>query len=381
MKIHRSQWLCFAVLVISGLMTAQSVPVVPVPYPQFVSYLQNGQPNAFGCVFTFQANTSTPLATYTDGYSGTLNPDPVPLSAGGTASIWLQVGTLYTLVIKSFGGINCASGSTLYQVNGLGGGATTQTVVVPYSVTPSFTASAQNTLFQITLVGDAVSLPLATVGLLSPAYITFQITQDATGGRSFTWPTNMIGGALIGPAPNQVTTQEFIWNGTTATALGPGVTGVAPGLAAALATGNIVAHGTITALSFPSPTLVGATETGTTVMEAFTDSGNGAIGGNLLVTGSSTLGPVFANFGATVGFSLNQVATGNFAGFCQFVAATTCSKSFGHTYANQPLVFLQPFNPGAVTFTLTSVSGTGFTITASTSNSLSVQWLVIGNPN
>jgi len=220
----------FALLGAVSCVQGQTVSVVPVPYPQFVSYLQNGTPNAFGCVFTYSVNTTAPLPTYTDGYSGTLNQNPVGLSAGGTASIWLQTGTLYTLVVKSSGGTNCSSGSTLYTVNGIGNGGTTQTIAVPYSATPTFTATSQNTLFTIILTGNAVMLPLVTSGLQSPAYITFQLTQDATGGRTFTWPSNIIGGCTIGSLPNQVTTQEFIWNGTNATAAGPCVTGNGPSI-------------------------------------------------------------------------------------------------------------------------------------------------------
>src|ERR1039458_849167 len=66
--------------------------VVVSPWPQFVSYLQNGQPNAFGCLFTYEISSTTPLPTYTDFSGATLNANPVILSAGGTASVWIAAG-------------------------------------------------------------------------------------------------------------------------------------------------------------------------------------------------------------------------------------------------------------------------------------------------
>jgi hypothetical protein len=97
------------------------VPVTLSPQPVFTSYLQNGQPNAFGCVLTFANNTTNPQVTYTD-YSGTTeNPYIVPLTAGGTANIWLAENEIYTIVIKTYGGVNCQYGQTVSSTNGVTG--------------------------------------------------------------------------------------------------------------------------------------------------------------------------------------------------------------------------------------------------------------------
>lgn len=200
-------------------------PVVISPSAFFSSYLNNGKPNAFGCVSTFASNTSTPIPSYTDNTGTVQNQNPVILSAGGTAPIWIQAGVSYSYVIKSSGGINCVAGSTVGTVNGIGAGASTLAVVVPYSSTPTFNLTAQNELFSITLTGDASLLPITTSGIIVPAYFTVQITQDAVGGHAFNWPANVVGGVQVGEAANQITTQQFIWNGFTATALGPGING------------------------------------------------------------------------------------------------------------------------------------------------------------
>ena len=117
------------------------------------------------------------------------------------------------------------------------------TTSVSYSATPVFIIQAENQLFEITLTGDAVAQPLTAVGILPPAFVVFQISQDLVGGHAFTWPANSVGGCTIGSGPNQVTTQMFVWNGANATAVGPCVIGNGP----AINTGDISVAGTVTA--------------------------------------------------------------------------------------------------------------------------------------
>jgi hypothetical protein len=83
---------------------------------------------------------------------------------------------------------------------------------------------------------------LSAVGIIYPSLITFQITQDATGNRGFTWPSNTSGGAPIGPYPNSVTQQTFLWNGTSGTAVGPATVTSGVGVFNALAY-NIIGGG------------------------------------------------------------------------------------------------------------------------------------------
>ena len=226
-------------LLSSTFVHSQSTPVVLAPLPQLQFFDQTGIPLAFGCVFTYQTNTTTPLVTYTDNTGITQNPLIVPLTAGGSANIWLIAGQAYTFRVVSAGGTNCASGSTLYTVNGIGGGSTTLTTVVPYSATPAFQVAAQNQLFEITLTGNASAQPLTFVGITPPSYITFQITQDSSGSHTWSWPANSVGGCTIGPGANQVTTQMFVYDGVNATAIGPCITGTGP----IISTGTIFDYG------------------------------------------------------------------------------------------------------------------------------------------
>lgn len=215
-------------VLILGITARCQTAVVLAPLPQLQYFDQSGRPLSFGCVFTFISGTTTPLSTYTDSTGSTLNANPVVLSGGGSANIWLQAGALYTMRLKASGGTNCASGTQQYTINGIGGGASQTVTPVPYSPTPQFIDTAQNQLFTMTLTGDAVSLPLSAATVQPPGLVTWQITQDGVGGHLFTWPANVIGGATIGSSAGQVTTQMFIWNGTNATAIGPATTGPGP---------------------------------------------------------------------------------------------------------------------------------------------------------
>jgi len=213
----------FVGLLLVTLVPAQT-PVVLAPVPKLQFFDANGKPLAFGCVFSYQTLSSTPLSTYTD-YTGSIqNTNPVVLNSSGfvgTGGLWLQAGVAYRLVVKSAGSTNCSTGSTISTVDGIGGGTTTLTTIVPYSATPTFAAAAQNQLFEITLTGNATSQPLTAVGITPPAVFTWQITQDGAGGHTFTWPINVIGGQPPTSNANSISQQTFIWNGSIAIAAGP----------------------------------------------------------------------------------------------------------------------------------------------------------------
>lgn len=72
--------------------------LTPSPQQQFID--ANGDPLASGKVYTYQAGTTTPLATYTDASAGTANTYPIILNSAGRANIWLTVGSNYKFVVK-----------------------------------------------------------------------------------------------------------------------------------------------------------------------------------------------------------------------------------------------------------------------------------------
>lgn len=242
----KSYFLVLALLLMSVFAPAQTaVPVVLAPVPQLQFFDASGRPLSFGCVFTFQSQTTTTLKTYSDFTGQYENQNPVLLNAGGSANIWLQSGQAYSLVVKSSGGNNCALGQTLYAVDGVGGGASQlNTVVTPSGGSAAFTVQSQNQLFSLTLTGNVAGSPVSFIGVIAPVLVTFQITEDGVGGRSFSWPSNVIGAAPIDTVANHVTSQTFIWNGTTIMPVGSGFTSQGNAAVAGIvsATGAIVTN-------------------------------------------------------------------------------------------------------------------------------------------
>src|SRR5882757_5733521 len=60
----------------------------------------NGKPLAFGKLYSYQAGTTTPLATYADSTTSALNTNPVILDATGSANVFLS-GNVYKFVLQN----------------------------------------------------------------------------------------------------------------------------------------------------------------------------------------------------------------------------------------------------------------------------------------
>ena len=86
---------------------------------------------------------------------------------------------------------------------------------------------------------------------------------------------------------------------------------------------------------------------------------------------------VFQNAGATAG----AAPASDVAGLLTFASGSAASVTYHTPYNFTPVVVLQPINPGAATFILSSTSRTGFTVTSATAAGLSVNWIAIGNPS
>jgi hypothetical protein len=90
--------------------------------------------------------------------------------------------------------------------------------VVTFSTTPTFDASLGNTQV-ITLTANVTGSTLSNA--VAGQWLVFDIIQDATGGRTFVWPTNVKGAGTINGTANQHQVQMFYYDGTNAYAVGP----------------------------------------------------------------------------------------------------------------------------------------------------------------
>lgn len=66
----------------------------------------NGNPLAGGLLYTYQAGTTTPQATYTDSSGVTPNSNPVVLDANGEANVWLDISLSYKFILEDASGAN-----------------------------------------------------------------------------------------------------------------------------------------------------------------------------------------------------------------------------------------------------------------------------------
>ena len=90
-----------AMLLFPAPMLAQR-PALTSPVIRFSD--SNGKPLAFGTLQSYAAGTTTPLATFTDSTSGTLNPNPTVLDSTGSATVFLGP-NVYKLVLKNSAGV------------------------------------------------------------------------------------------------------------------------------------------------------------------------------------------------------------------------------------------------------------------------------------
>lgn len=70
----------------------------PLPVQKFFD--NNGNPLVGGLLFTYQAGTTTPIATYQDSGGGSPNTNPVVLNFRGEANVWLDISATYKFVLS-----------------------------------------------------------------------------------------------------------------------------------------------------------------------------------------------------------------------------------------------------------------------------------------
>ena len=90
----------------------------------------NGIPLSGGLIYTYQAGSSTPLATYTDINGTTANANPIVLDASGRLAneVWLTYGYYYKFVLKTSAATTLGTYDNLYGIIGVAGTSTGTTI-------------------------------------------------------------------------------------------------------------------------------------------------------------------------------------------------------------------------------------------------------------
>ena len=81
----------------------------------------NGIPLSGGLLYTYQAGSSTPLATYTDINATTANANPIVLNSSGRLDneIWLTYGYFYKFVLKTAAAVTLGTYDNIYGIVGV----------------------------------------------------------------------------------------------------------------------------------------------------------------------------------------------------------------------------------------------------------------------
>jgi hypothetical protein len=116
------------------------------PTPKLQFFDANGAPLAGGLLYTYEAGSTTPLATYTDSTGVSANTNPIVLDSRGEANVWLS-GAIYKFALYTSAGVliwtvDNINGST-FASNATGDGTTTA-----FSVVNGFTAIYINGVYQ-----------------------------------------------------------------------------------------------------------------------------------------------------------------------------------------------------------------------------------------
>lgn len=114
----------------------------------------NGNPLAGGQVFTYQAGTSTPQATYTTSAGNIQHSNPIILDAAGrvpTGEIWLTDGVSYKFVTKN---VNNVLIGTYDNIKGINPQLYAQDILYTYPATNAVQETVKNRLAQYVSVKD-----------------------------------------------------------------------------------------------------------------------------------------------------------------------------------------------------------------------------------
>ena len=126
------------------------------------------------------------------------------------------MGTVNANFLPATTGLSLGSSIQQWLINGTPA-FNRQVVATPFSASPTFVSSSPFSVFTMTLTGNVTSSTMSAV----PGIAIFQITQDASGSHTFTWPPSFQQPDVVGSAANQVTTQIFYWDGVNAWPLAP----------------------------------------------------------------------------------------------------------------------------------------------------------------
>lgn len=232
--------------------------LTPSPFMQF--FATDGTPLAGGLLYTYNAGTVTPLATYTDSTGNTANTNPVVMNSRGEAAVWLD-SALYYMVLKDSTGAqiwtadnvgSLSAGVTNYMTvtgaNTLLGTYTQPLSAYVAGLTLSFVAAATNSgaaTLNINNLGVKALTKDGATALAAADIKIGDVTLVVYDGTRFQLINPML--ALPGTSGNVLTSNGTSWTSSASSivsSFSAGTTGFTP---ATGTTGAVTLAGTLIA--------------------------------------------------------------------------------------------------------------------------------------
>lgn len=185
----------------------------PNPKQQFFD--ANGQPLVGGKIYTYEAGTSSPVATYQDSSGSVANTNPIILDSRGMCNIWLLSTVVYKYVVKD------ADDVLVFTTDNIGVTLTAASFATP----PVLGSDTPNTVYATNLYASgtvefsdtgAVTINAGTTAQRPASPASGMIRYNSSTGKfegytAGAWGS--LGGGATGGGPDQV----FVENGQTVT--------------------------------------------------------------------------------------------------------------------------------------------------------------------
>lgn len=205
---------------VTGSSTTEALRLIPSA-DSSASYILTGTNNAQSAIQWGISQAGTFFGPSVNLFSSSANcASTIQTAASGAMQLQggAGVGCAKNDIIIDASGGNVGVGTAgpnlqLQVTKAIGAGVNT----VAFSATPTFDASLGNTQ-TITLTGNVTSATLSNCA--AGEFLVFDIIQDATGSRTFVWPTNILNAGTIGATASKHNIQQFYCDGTNARATG-----------------------------------------------------------------------------------------------------------------------------------------------------------------
>ena len=179
----------------------------PNPKQQFFD--ANGSPLVGGKIYTYEAGTSIPVATYQDASGVTANTNPIILDSRGMCNIWLLSTKSYKYVVKD------ANDVLVFTTDNIGVTLTTASFAAPPIIGNATPNLAYFTTIELT--DNTASILNRGTTAERPASATGGMVRFNNDTTKFEGYNGSAWGSLGGGATGGGSDQVFIENGQTVT--------------------------------------------------------------------------------------------------------------------------------------------------------------------